>query len=213
MKPATLVFDFGNVIGYFSHRKAAEQLSRFTTTPVETLVQTLFHCQTEIELESGRFTPEQFRDFMRKELNLRCSDKEFDTGFSDMFTPNLEVCSLIPALAARHRLLLLSNTNWFHAGQFIRQFATVLKHFDRLFLSHEMGVRKPAQAIYRMLNENAGVAPAECLFIDDMEANIEAARENGWRGILYQSSAALVQQLNQAGILITPESTQSGEQV
>ena len=67
-----------------------------------------------------------------------------------MFTPNKAVCDLMPApVKRRYRLLLLSNTNELHSRQFRGQFAEVLDRFDRLFLSHEMGLRKPDPRIYR----------------------------------------------------------------
>lgn len=59
------------------------------------------------------------------------------------------------------------------------------RHFDRLFFSCHMGVRKPQPEFYAQVTSALGAAPAELLFIDDQRANVEAARAFGWNAELY----------------------------
>ena len=112
---------------------------------------------------------------MRETFRLSLHDAQFDAAYSDMFTPNPDVCPLPALLKPRYRLLLLSNTNELHARQFLRQFADVLAPFDALVLSHEVGVRKPDPRIYEHCRRLAGRPAEECLFIDDLPSNVEAA--------------------------------------
>lgn len=179
----------------FSHYKAASQISSFTTQQVDTIRNTLFEPTTEDLLEKGHLTPEAFRTTMREKLALKCSDSQFDEAFSDMFSPNHHVCRLIPSLAKKHRLHLLSNTNWFHARKFRNQFSETLKHFDHLILSHEVGCRKPSPLIYETLNQQTNTQPGECIFIDDLPSNIQAAESCGWKGILYGPNISLEENL------------------
>jgi putative hydrolase of the HAD superfamily len=200
MSNKVLVFDFGNVIGMFSHLKAAAQMAQHCNKNIETIRTVLFEETTENELEKGNISPEQYRKIIRDSLHINCPDQEFDHAFSDMFTANDAVCNIIPHLAKSHRLVLLSNTNWFHAKRFLTQFNHVLGHFDFLILSHEVRCRKPARQIYDILNEKTNTKPADCLFVDDLHANIQTAKDCGWDGIVYHPEMNLVKELASKGI-------------
>lgn len=195
-----MVFDFGNVIGMFSHLKAAAQMAQHCNKNIETIRTVLFEETTENELEKGNISPEQYRKIIRDSLLINCPDQEFDHAFSDMFTANDAVCNIIPHLAKSHRLVLLSNTNWFHAKRFLTQFNHVLGHFDALILSHEVRCRKPARKIYDILNEKTNTKPSDCLFVDDLHANIQTAKDCGWDGIVYHPEMNLKKELVSKGI-------------
>jgi glucose-1-phosphatase len=200
MSITTLVFDFGNVLGFFSHRQAAEQLAAYSPLSVDEILNLYLDHQLEDDFESGRISLPDFRTQVRQRCGLTCGDEQLDTAIADMFTPNEEVCKLVPALKPRYRLLLLSNTNELHALQFRRQFADTLAHFDALVLSHEVGLRKPCADIYVHCHKLAEGEPAQVLFIDDLPDNIEAARACGWRGIVYHPGLDLRRELKKLGV-------------
>lgn len=197
---ATLVFDFGNVLGFFSHRKAAEQLAVYSPLSAEAILRRYLDPRVEEDFESGRLSLPAFRELVRQRCQVTCDDAQLDLAIADMFTPNKAVCDLIPLLHRRYRLVLLSNTNELHALHFRRQFADTLSHFDALVLSHEVGVRKPCPDIYLHCQKLANAAPHQCVFIDDLPDNIEAARACGWRGIVYRRGLDLRRALNEIGI-------------
>ncbi len=55
--------------------------------------------------------------------------------------------------------------------------------FDVVIDSSRVGLRKPDPAIYRLACERLGVQPDECIFIDDLECNVDAARQLGMEAI------------------------------
>jgi len=55
-----------------------------------------------------------------------------------------------------------------------------LAKFDYVWLSFEMGVRKPNKKIYEMVQQECGILPQNILFIEDTKENIEAAKSLGW---------------------------------
>lgn len=57
------------------------------------------------------------------------------------------------------------------------------EHFDAVVVSGEVGLRKPDPQIYRLAAERIGVATSDCAFVDDLERNVEAAREVGMFGV------------------------------
>jgi HAD superfamily hydrolase (TIGR01509 family) len=198
--PTTLVFDFGNVLGFFSHRKAAEQLAVHSPLSADDILAAYLDSDLEIEIESGRMSLPEFRREVRQRCHVSCDDDQLDLAIADMFSRNEDVCALIPALKKRYRLVLLSNTNELHARHFRRQFADTLDHFDALVLSHEVGARKPSKAIYHHCQTVAQADPHQCLFVDDLPVNIEAARACGWHGIVYHPELDLRREFQQLGI-------------
>jgi putative hydrolase of the HAD superfamily len=67
--------------------------------------------------------------------------------------------------------------------------------FDTVVLSGEVGMRKPEKEIFLYAAETLGLAPAECVFIDDMEANVTAAQACGMTGVLHTETAGTAQAL------------------
>ncbi len=181
-----IVLDFGNVVGFFSHRRAAEQLAVYGDVAAEVLQAFLFGSSVEDDYDCGRMSTPEFMKLVRGTFHLRCSDEQFAMAYGDIFWPNEEVCALVPRLAQRYRLLLLSNTNELHARVFLKQFQSTLRHFHALVLSYQLGVRKPDPRVYAHCQELAGRAAPACLFIDDLPGHVEAARACGWQGQVYE---------------------------
>jgi HAD superfamily hydrolase (TIGR01509 family) len=62
-----------------------------------------------------------------------------------------------------------------------------IKLFDAVALSFETGVIKPDERAYEIIAERLAVVPAECVFIDDQERFVTAAKEVGMEAIHFQS--------------------------
>ena len=73
----------------------------------------------------------------------------------------------------------------------IRQGTPWLDAFDVRVFSCDLGIVKPDARIYRSLLDRLQLAPADVLFIDDVPANIEAARTAGLHGIVFASADQL----------------------
>lgn len=74
--------------------------------------------------------------------------------------------------------------------------------FDRFFWSAELGLTKPARAIFTRVSQEMKTAPADIVFVDDSVANVEAARACGWDAILYSSNERLLNDLAKRGFRI-----------
>ncbi len=196
----TIIFDFGNVIGFFDHRRATRRLAAHTNIPEETIFSRVYRPEIEDAYESGRMTSAEFLSHCRTALDLTCADEIVSGYYADIFWPNEDVCALVPQLAGRYRLLLGSNTCELHALQFKRQFADTLQHFHALVLSHEIGARKPMAAFFEHCRQLADCAAEECVFIDDLPANVAGARACGLHGIVYREIGELRRELAALGI-------------
>ena len=98
--------------------------------------------------------------------------------------------------AQGHPVYLLSNGNDLHFD-FINRTYGLDRHFDGLFLSQEMHLAKPEEAIFRLVNERVRdlTNEREIIFIDDIEANRKAAEQFvGWK--TYPDISSLQIQIN-----------------
>ncbi|UXX97988.1 HAD family phosphatase (plasmid) [Streptomyces sp. AD2-2] len=102
-------------------------------------------------------------------------------------TPNVELIDYMRGLRPRCRLGILSNS---FVGA--RELETALYHFDELVeqivYSHEIGICKPDRRAFEMTCTRLDVRAADCLFIDDYDVNIEAARAAGMQAHLFEGN-------------------------
>lgn len=124
-----------------------------------------------------------FAEYVRRQgqhfgIDMPLSD--WQEGWNAIWTkPYAKVVALLPELAQRYDLFAFSNTNAVHAESFYSRYPEALAHFHKMFLSHEVGVRKPHSAAFIHICEQINTPPEEVLFIDDSAANIEGALAAG----------------------------------
>ena len=119
--------------------------------------------------------------------------------FAGEITANIE---LVRSLRTRPGLKvgLLSNTNTLHY-EYLRRRMPILSEFSYIYVSHEMGCRKPEAACYRYVLRKMEVRPQRAVFVDDYPENIAAAREVGMRCIHATGPAAVRAGLAELGLV------------
>ncbi len=204
MRRPALIFDFGNVVAHFDHGRAASKLgARLGLSGEEVFerIKTLGFANLLGEYESGRLSAEAFSEGVSGMIGLAITHEEFAAAWSDIFWANESLAPLFGFLKGQgYPLVLGSNTNDLHAGQFRRQFAETLGHFDRLVLSYEVGHIKPSAAFYLACAEAAEAEPGDCVFIDDMIENVEGARAAGLVALHYRTTEGLLDDLEALGV-------------
>lgn len=103
------------------------------------------------------------------------------------------------------RAICLSNTNELHYREFFSGRFPVCEAFEELLASHQLGLSKPAPAIYEYVEDRFGVTREGIAFFDDNQGNVEAARSRGWLAELIDPEddppAVIRQQLVRWGVL------------
>ena len=74
----------------------------------------------------------------------------------------------------------------------------IMELFDRLIESSKIGIRKPDPRIYTMMCEMLGVAPAACVFLDDLGPNLTPARAMGMTTIKVENGPQAIAELESA---------------
>ncbi len=67
---------------------------------------------------------------------------------------------------------------------------------DDIVYSHEVGLGKPDPAIYALTATRLGVEPHEIVFLDDVPANVDAARAAGWHAVLHEDTGRSIAELD-----------------
>ncbi len=100
---------------------------------------------------------------------------------------NVELAAYFASLRPRYQTAILSNSFAGARGREQERY-----HFaelcDLLIYSHEEGIAKPERRIFELTCERLGVQPAEIIFLDDVEANVTAARTFGIQAILFRET-------------------------
>jgi putative hydrolase of the HAD superfamily len=74
----------------------------------------------------------------------------------------------------------------------------IMELFDAVIESSKIGIRKPDPRIYMMMCEKLGVAPAGCVYLDDLGGNLKPARAMGMTTIKVESGPQAIAELEAA---------------
>ena len=91
---------------------------------------------------------------------------------------------LLINLKKKYQIFLLSNTNEIHLNKFqnimgSKEYNKFYNLFNKIYYSHEIGVRKPNEESFLLVLEENNLIPNEVLFIDDSPQHIEGAKKLG----------------------------------
>src|SRR5271157_3170371 len=148
--------------------------------------------------EMGLIEPADFVTEFSRILGLDLEYGQFCRIWSSIFTETLVPESMLEGLAARYRLVLLSNTNAIHF-EMVREAYPLLRHFHELVLSYEVKAMKPDPRIFREAVARAGCRPEECFYTDDIAAYVEAARREGIDAVQFESAEQIQRELHARG--------------
>jgi putative hydrolase of the HAD superfamily len=89
------------------------------------------------------------------------------------------------AKAAGCKLAVLSNELDLFYGASFRHRLPLLKLFDVIIDATYTGILKPDRRAYEICTEALGVAPADCVFVDDQSRNVRGATDLGWQTVQF----------------------------
>lgn len=153
-----------------------------------------------IQYDTGRISPEQFHGAITDKYGLNIDFAEFVELWCGVFSPIPGMDKLLRELNGRVVLGLLSDTDPLHWNYLLKEYS-VLNIIENPTLSYKIGVMKPSAAIYLAAARNIDTPPKDCLYVDDLAANVEGARLVGMNAIQFEGTALLREKLIRRGIL------------
>lgn len=134
-------------------------------------------------LERGEISPQQFEALLAAQLVRTDGNAVPPNGllrrmFAEM-VPVEPMYALLRRVRAAGAMTALLSNSW--GNDYPREAFADL--FDAVVISSEVRMRKPEERIYLHALAQLGLTPGECIFIDDLEANVAAAEAVGMTGV------------------------------
>lgn len=181
-----IIFDFGGVIINIDYHKTILEFEKLGIASFDKMFSQATQSHLMDRLEVGAITPSEFRNELRELMQQELSDEVLDHAWNEMLLdyPKHRLDFLLQ-IKPCYRTFLLSNTNKIHKDAYVASlkrehgYESLDGFFEKLYFSHEVGMRKPGHDIYQLVLRENGLKAEETLFIDDTPHNLTAPAEIG----------------------------------
>ena len=185
-KITTIIFDLGGVILNLDQDRTLRAFKRLGIDMDEiNEMSTIFS-----DFETGKMNANDFRQVIMTHLKSPATEIEVDAAWNAMLLDlPAERLTYLKFLRKNFKVHLLSNTNSIHIDAFNNYLLDEhpnldwFAQFDKVYYSYEIGLRKPNKDIYEFVLQENNLKPHECLFIDDLKANLNGAGHLGMHTI------------------------------
>lgn len=204
-----IIFDYGNVIFLLDFQRLKEGWKSLAIDDPDTFFSHGVQEPIFDRFDRGLVTETEFRDFLRNKIgNHNLTDEDIDAAWNSLLLGvDKGTHELLAELNKKYRTFLLSNINPIHYNYIMNYlndefgFENNDHLFERTYYSHLIGIRKPDKAIFeKVLSEN-GLDPRETLFIDDIAANLEPAKELGIQTFMMAAPDTIQDFIKREGLL------------
>ena len=185
-----VIFDYGRVLAYTQNQAPRAAWERRLGLQPGALTRAVHNEHSWIAAQRGVITSARHWQTVGARLGLLPDDTAaLRAAFYSGDVLNVELVACIDRLRISGlRVGLLSNFSTDLRAMLVQQ--DLLRRFDALAISAELGVMKPDAAAYRAVLAMLGLAAQTCVFIDDVPANVAAAQAVGIHGIVFTDNAS-----------------------
>jgi epoxide hydrolase-like predicted phosphatase len=186
--PRAILFDLGGVVIDIDFKRAFQNWAVSASCDAADLEARFTFDQAYEQHETGDLPSSAYFSSLRKSLNVSLSEDDLVAGWNDIYVgaiPGME--KLLATASQRFPLYAFTNSNPAHQSVWSVRFATELSTFTTIYVSSELGVRKPDPRSFSLVAERIGVRESEVLFFDDSVENVDGAVSAGMQGVLVES--------------------------
>jgi putative hydrolase of the HAD superfamily len=195
-----LVFDMGGVFVRYEWQVICNGFAQATKLSPELFVET-FERVNDFHYERGKITTAELVNRLNKAIGCSLTEEEFHTLWNKSLDEDVQMTKMFQDLRKQFPLYLLSNINDSNYT-FLENRFNVSRHFNELILSHEVGYIKPEPEIYHEVLKRSGMQPHQCLFVDDLQPNVEGARAVGLNAFQFTGFEDLRSKFKDFGITV-----------
>lgn len=202
-KLRAIIFDIGRVLIRVDVARAMQGLSAGSTLSPAELWAAIEKDPRWPDWQEGRIAAHDWHLHLSKRLAEGMSFQQFTEAWNRALDPRpIHDDTFLAGLGERYRLALLSNTDPLHVRHMEGSYS-FFRFFPVRIYSCGVGASKPNPVIFREALQKLKVKADEALFIDDIEAYVQAAKGLGLRGILFRSAEQLRLDLEANGVQLT----------
>lgn len=197
-----IIFDLGNVLVKYSPENFLNKYVKKENQ--EAFIINIFKSKDWLELDRGTLSYEDAIEIFTKRVSeeKESIEKLFRENISSCISPIEENVEIMRKLKKKgYNVYILSN---FHqpAFEYIRENWDFIGEFNGDVVSCYYHYIKPERKIYEALLKKYNLTPSETIFIDDVDANVNGAKELGIGGIHLSDYKILSELLKKNGIEI-----------
>lgn len=195
-----IIFDIGNVLTDYRWREFLEDKG-FDEAMIDRIAEATVNSAVWREYDRGVWTEKEIMaGFVRNNPAIEREIHHAFDDFKELVTPRAYAVPWIKELKQKgYRVLYLSNFSR-KAEAECAEALDFLPEMDGGILSYRDRLVKPDAAIYELLLSRYGLAAEECVFLDDMPVNVEAAMKLGIHGICFLSREQAQEELRRLGV-------------
>ena len=183
-KCKAIIFDLGTVILNINYQNTIDEFTKLGVKNAATFYSKKIQTDLFNQIETGMISSNEFLKALQKETN-NANIKQVEQAWNAMLLDlPQERLQLIKKLKNNHTIYLLSNTNAIHIDAFKKKLGNTkwlafCKLFEKMYLSHELGLRKPDVKIFEYILKEQELKAEEVFFIDDSPQHIAGAKKLG----------------------------------
>lgn len=200
--PKLAIFDLGNVVFRIDWTPMFETWSAASGVEAEKLRSRFLFDENYDAFERGNITASEFHERLCSTLDAELSYAAFEAGWNAIYRDVVDGIDLtLEELKGKLRVVAFTNTNEVHCLVWPNRYRETLSHFEKIFISSQLGARKPEAEGFRRVLGECGVLPEEAVFFDDFEPNVRGAAELGIRAVLVDSPEVVREELRRLGLM------------
>ena len=190
------IFDYGGVLARTVDPEPRAMWERDLGLAPGALTAAVHDKQLWVAAQNGSVTSDAHWQAVGEALGLSASQlRELRTSFYGGDALNHKLLACIDRLRQQDIALgLLSNFSTDLRS--ILEAQDLLRRFDHVAISAEIGVMKPDAAAYEAILGMLALPASACVFIDDLPANVAAAQALGMHGIVFEDTASCLEALD-----------------
>lgn len=187
-----LLFDLGGVVITVDFDRCFRQWADSASCEAKDIASRFGFDAAYEDHERGALSAGAYFANVRSALSLDLPDEELLDGWNAIYVgADDEVLALLSRARTRWPLYAFTNSNPTHQAVWSQRFARELEIFDAIFVSSELGHRKPDAAAFHAVASRIDVPPRRILFFDDSLENVEGARAAGLQAVHATSAESI----------------------
>lgn len=178
-----IIFDFGGVIIDIDYWRSIKAFIDMGYDNFDKIYSQASQAEIFDKIDKGIISADEFRSELMKFFPPDTTVKMIDDAWNAIMLgiPEHRV-RMLEKIRKNYRIMLMSNTNIIHYEQYIKELKEKFGYkdlsglFEKVYLSFELGMRKPDIKFFKLILEENHLKPEETLFIDDSEQNLPPAQ-------------------------------------
>ena len=186
--PQALLFDLGGVLVDIDFGRAISAWAPYSSLSSAELRKSFTYDFQYERHERGEIEAAEYFDHLAKTLQLDATHEQIEHGWTAIFVGEIrQTRVLVEAMRGILPCYAFTNTNATHMAAWSKLFPGVVGAFDKIFASHELGLRKPERAAFDRICHLTETPASSIVFFDDLPENVQAAKKAGLQAVLVRS--------------------------